>query len=83
MFIDWMSRSIPDASSASHSDLSAIAVLRVFVALFVRVFVLEPATAWLLLGEASCLDEGHETLVRDYGKGKFARGCGGIHWAYA
>lgn len=73
VFLDWVSRSIPDASSASNSDLSAIAVMRVFVALFVRFCVLEPATAWLLLVEASCLDEGHETLVYDYGKGKFAR----------
>jgi hypothetical protein len=61
-------------SGASNSDvsraLSAIAVLRAFVALMVRSFVLAPAAAWLTVVEASCLDSGQETLVYERGKGK-------------
>ena len=73
--LNWVSRSLPDMSGASNSDvsrtLSAIAVLRAFIALIVRSFVLAPAAAWLTLVEASCLDSGQETLVYERGKGRF------------
>jgi hypothetical protein len=73
--LNWVSRSLPDMSGASNSDvsrtLSAIAVLRVFIALIVRSFVLAPASAWLTLVEASCLDSRQETLVYEQGKRKF------------
>jgi hypothetical protein len=76
--LDWASRSLPDMSGASNSDvsrtLSAIAVLRAFVALIVRSFVLAPAAAWLTLVEASCLDLGQETLVYERAKKRFVSG---------
>lgn len=74
VFRDWVSRSMPESSSASNiSDSSAFAVLRVFVAVVVHFLVLEPATAWLTPVEVSCLNDWCETLVYDYGKGKFVR----------
>ena len=73
--LNLVSRSLPDTSNALNSDvsrtLSAIAVLRAFVALAVRSFVLAPATAWLTLVEASSLDSGQETLVYEQTKGSF------------
>jgi hypothetical protein len=73
--LDWISRSLPDMSGASNSDvsrtLSAIAVLRVFTALFVRSFVLAPTSAWLMIVETSCLDSGEETMVYAREKGRF------------
>jgi hypothetical protein len=75
MLLDWVSRSIPDVSSASNSDVwrmfSAIAVLRVFIALIVRSFVLAPSAAWLMLVEAGCLDSAQETLVYERRRGRF------------
>jgi hypothetical protein len=73
--LHWVSRSLPDATGASYSDvsrtLSAVAVLRAFIALTVRSLVMAPAAAWLTLVEASCLDSGQETLVYERRKGRF------------
>ena len=73
--LNWVSRSLPDTSGVSNSDvsrmLSAIAVLRALIAVAVRSFVLAPATAWLTLVEASYLDSGQETVVYEQRKGKF------------
>jgi hypothetical protein len=74
--LNWVSRSLPDLSGSSNIDasqmLSAIAVLRAFVALIIRSFVLAPVTAWLTLVEASCLDSRQETLIYEQAKRKFA-----------
>lgn len=71
LLLNWTSDYIPDTSSNVAQTLSAIAVLRVAIALAVRSFVLAPATAWLTLAEASCLYSGQQTLVYNQGKGRF------------
>jgi hypothetical protein len=75
VLLDWFSRSLPDMSGTPNSSpsqtVSAIAVLRAFVALMIRSFMLAPATAWLTLVEASCLDSRQETLVYEQEKGRF------------
>lgn len=75
LLLNWISDYSPETSEGISSNavqtLSAIAVLRVAVALAVRSFVLAPTAAWLTLVETSCLYSGQQTLVYDQGKRRF------------